>query len=336
MGRLLNHCRWSASREGTFNECRKKYWYTYYGAWEGWPKTPYDTRTAVDPLATYLYRLKNIQSTAIFVGSTVHKAIEWALQQTQKTQMLPPLQSLKTQITKLIQNGSEESKNKAWQKHPKHHVNLLEEYYQLSLPSSEELVNRALKCVNNWYTSPCVQNLILHHNALWMGIETPHTFSIEPGIEAIVVFDFYLKWKDRMIIFDWKTGKESPKIEFQLYTYALAASTLFHVPYSSLILSPFYIAEGPTAYKKYGQNPPLIQEQLNETKQAIITSARQMLAVHPQKDAQGLIPTPEPALFAYTTERYLCQRCPFQEICQKADYLEKSCVELKELALQML
>ena len=83
-----------------------------------------------------------------------------------------------------------------------------------------------------------------------MGIESTQTFSLEEGVEAIVVYDFFLRWPKAdgskiMIIFDWKTGQESKKIEDQLFAYALAATTLFSVPSDGLIVSPFYLHAGP-------------------------------------------------------------------------------------------
>ena len=46
---------WSRSRDGAFQECRRRYFYQYYGAWGGWdPTAPEETRR--------LYVLKQLSS----------------------------------------------------------------------------------------------------------------------------------------------------------------------------------------------------------------------------------------------------------------------------------
>ena len=36
MAELTNEFSWSRSRDGTFQDCRRRYFYHYYGAWGGW------------------------------------------------------------------------------------------------------------------------------------------------------------------------------------------------------------------------------------------------------------------------------------------------------------
>jgi len=338
MGRLINQCRWSSSRESTFSECRKKYWYSYYGAWEGWPKTPYDTRPSIDPLAQYLYMLKNMQPACMFMGSAVHKTIEWCLKKIEKSKEPPPIDLLHEHITKGIETGIADSMTKRWKSRPKHHTNLLEHYYGLPFTQEDQqaTLEKALRCITNWYTSPCFQKLALSPKATWLGIEVPLTFSLEEEVEAIVVYDFYLNWQQSSpttIIFDWKTGKSSPNVEAQLLAYALAASTLFDISYDSLILAPFYLSDGPQGYQKIGagQEVPIDQKKIASIKEHIIIAAKEMLALHPEKNSDGIVSPPDPEPFAYTENRRSCQRCPFQELCQKTQYQPKSLQELRTL-----
>jgi hypothetical protein len=340
---LVNACRWSSSRESTFHECQKKYWYTYYGAWDGWPKTPFDTRESIDPLASYLYMLKNMQPACMFMGSMVHKVIEDCLKGIQYTKKTPPLTELTTQASLRYDASMKESKEHLWKKHPKHHVNIFEHFYGLPFDDSEEkaLKDKALACIANWHSSPCIQNVALHPKSEWMGIETIQTFSLEENVEAIVVYDFFLRWPKSdgskvMIIFDWKTGQESKKIEDQLFAYALAATTLFSVTSDALIISPFYLSAGPSGYKKYGagQEISIDASQLTATRSRIITSTQQMLALHPAKNEQGVVPIPDPTLFSYPDDRRGCRRCPFQQLCVAADFQQKPYTELRALIPQ--
>ena len=275
----------------------------------------------------------------MFMGSMVHKVIEEALKSIQYTKKLPSSPELVSQVSLAHDKAIAESKERLWRKHPKHHTNILEHYYGLSFGGDEEKASKekAVACISNWVASSCVQNLILHPRSEWMGIESMQTFSLEEGVEAIVVYDFFLRWTKAdgskiMIIFDWKTGQESKKIEDQLFAYALAATTLFSVSVDNLIISPFYLAAGPSGYKKYGaeQEVAIDAEQLSATRTRIIASARQMLSLHPEKDAHGVIPAPDPRLFAYPDDRRRCRRCPFQQLCMAADFQPKGCDELRD------
>jgi hypothetical protein len=334
--RLQNVCRWSSSREATFNECRKKYWYSYYGSWEGWPKNSFDTRTSVDPLAAYLYMLKNMQPACMFLGSCVHKIIEETLKSCSETRRTPSAEQLMTKASAYLDRALDESKSQQWKTHPKHHCNLLEHYYGRPFGKEEEdsMRSKIHSCLTNWLASPCIEKIALDPRSKWLGIESNQTFPIEGGIEAIVVYDFFLHWTKAdgtkmMLIFDWKTGQESQKIEAQLSAYALAATILFSAPLDSLIISPFYLLNGPKGYRKYGvgQEIPISQEQLSENKTRIIDSARAMLALHPSEAAPS-----DPCLFPYTEDRRGCRRCPYQQLCMAADFQPKAQAELREMA----
>jgi hypothetical protein len=332
--RLLNTCQWSSSRESTFTECKKKYWYIYYGAWEGWPKNAYDTRSAVNPLAGYLYMLKNMQPFCMYLGSTVHKTIEWFLKTHQKTKRTPTLDEMVSHVLDAYKKGIASSEEKLWKVSPKQNANLFEHYYHQAIDFSAS-EDKAKLCIENFFASPCIQNIALSPKATWKGIEELQSFPLEKGVSAIVVYDFFLEWRasensSYLIIFDWKTGQESAKIDSQLFAYALAAESLYSLPLEKIILSPFYLSQGPTAYKKYGVNQeiPLDRQKIDETKNSIIISAKRMLEMHPTYTEKDPYVPPSPISFPYASDRRACRKCPFQELCQATNYQDKEREEL--------
>ncbi len=281
-----------------------------------------------------------MQPACVFMGSLVHKIIEEQLKAIQQSRQLPALDELIRRASVQFDRGLKESKEQLWKHHPKHHVNILEHFFGFAFGSGDEttLKEKAITCLTNWHASPCLNAIALHQKAEWMGIEANQTFSVEQGIEAIVVYDFFLRWPKAdgskiMIIFDWKTGQESKKTEDQLFAYALAAQTLFGESPESMILVPFYLCSGPAGYKKYGagQKQALDAAQLTATRSRIIESTKKMLSLHPPPDAQGLVPPPDPSLFAYPEDRRGCRRCPFQELCAAADFQQKTLAELRTL-----
>src|SRR3989304_4064769 len=69
MADLVNEFSWSRSRDNLFQECRRKYFYHYYGAWGA--DSPEETRA--------LYVLKQLSSRQQWAGKVVHEGVEWVL-----------------------------------------------------------------------------------------------------------------------------------------------------------------------------------------------------------------------------------------------------------------
>lgn len=342
--RLTNEFSWSFSRHGTFSECQKKYWYTYYGSWEGWPKTPYDSRQSVDPLAAHLYTLKQIKHLPMFLGTCVHETIEEALKARQHTSPRAPLvidaliQSAKERFLK----GIEGSKNELWRQSPKKYANLFEHYFRPSKdidPITPEIQEESLKkiatCLTNWAESPIVK-MAMDSRARFVSIEELSDLRLQGRYKIWIVIDFAMKWQGKdgnesIILFDWKTGDESEKTEEQLYSYALYANRMLGAPLDRIILSPFYL--GLNKYTKIGyqQEKPLEEARLKLVEEKMIQSCDAMSAHLDTLTPQAGALPPDPRLFPYTENRGLCPRCPFKDLCAKASYQELDLISLSQL-----
>jgi len=69
---LTNDFSWSRSRDGVFQDCKRRYFYQYYGSWGGWASdAPEDVRR--------LYILIQLATRQMWAGRIVHDAIEMAL-----------------------------------------------------------------------------------------------------------------------------------------------------------------------------------------------------------------------------------------------------------------
>lgn len=339
--RLANEFSWSFSRAGTFSECQKKYWYTYYGSWEGWPKTPYDSRKAIDPLASYLYAIKQIQHLPMFVGSCVHETIEHFLKKRQSSVKKEPFDpgELHRFAEARFRKGLQDTKTEAWRAAPKKHSNLFEYYYRQDKaedPFTEEVVagslDKIFRCLDHWVNSPIVK-MALDPRASWISIEELSHFMLAGKYKILVVIDFAMKWrgadgKESYILFDWKTGQETDKTEDQLYSYALFANRVFGAAFDQIILSPYYLISDKYQKIGYKQERPLEKERLEKVENTILASCETMAAKLPVLIPSAEDPQPDPRQFPYTEQRYLCNRCQFKEICTKANYQELSAPEL--------
>src|SRR5215468_11631389 len=69
----VNAFSWSRTRDNVFQECRRRYYFQYYGAWGGWDP-------GAEPLVRRLYILKQLATRQMWAGRLVHEAIErWLL-----------------------------------------------------------------------------------------------------------------------------------------------------------------------------------------------------------------------------------------------------------------
>lgn len=349
-GRLLNGFTWSFSRHSTFNECQKRYWYIYYGAWEGWPLYPRDPRPRLDPLAAYLYTLKNMQHFPMFIGSIVHSVIEKALKEHRKSKHPLNLDALQKQGQKLLDKGIEDSEKELWRKSPKHRSNLFEHYYSkrygdegLSATSIEKGREKIARCLSHWFSSPIVEKLILGHQAEYLSIEDLDSFLLDGIFKIFVVIDFAIKWAlssstSAIILFDWKTGKETDKTIDQLYSYALYANKIWGYSYEQLILSPFYLDSGHYEKIGYRQEEALSQEKIHATEDFIRKSCESMLQLVSGEDSLELKAqrnTVEVTDCSYTDQRYRCGRCPFRELCEAVNYEQVANGELRSAAAEL-
>ena len=328
--RLKNDFSWSFSRANTFEECQKRYWYTYYGAWEGWPKTPYDSRPGIDPLASHLYMLKNMQSIPTFVGTVVHNTIEQFLKKKVRFEKEALLRHGKNAFEK----GLKEARDGSWRISPKKHTNLFELYYGAGLGDDtlEQARQKITVSLENWYDSSVVQSLLFHKAASIRSVEELSFFQLENTFKIIVVIDLALAWqtkdgKETVILFDWKTGKETEKTEKQLYLYALFANRVWQTPYEQIILSPFYLFEN--TYYKIGaqQEKTLDLQKVQETVDTVSQSCKKLVTLHPKPSCEA-----GPQAFHYTDNREKCKTCPFKAVCEAAKYEAKSKDQLRELA----
>lgn len=307
--RLQNEFSWSFTRANTFGECQKRYWYTYYGSWEGWPKTPWDKRPEIDPLATKLYALKQMQSLPTFIGSTVHETIEHFLKQSMQSKKSFELEALLAHGFKAFDEGIDEAKTEKWRISPKKHTNLFEFYY--GPPLAQEQLDTAKEkvrlCLTNWHESKVMQSLAFHPDSRFRSIEELSSFQLAAKYKVIVVIDFCVMWKDMAVLFDWKTGGESEKTEEQLYCYALFANKVWNIPLEKIILTPYYLAKNSYTKIKPAENA----SKLVALEEKIVDSCNKLSVLHDNADVQS---------FAYPENRVQCNTCAFKEVCQGVNF----------------
>ncbi len=76
MGYFKNTFSWSFSRNNLFHECKRKYYYNYYGYWDRWSKNQ-----DKDSISRILYVLKNLDNRWSWKGKAIHREVAMVLKQ---------------------------------------------------------------------------------------------------------------------------------------------------------------------------------------------------------------------------------------------------------------
>ena len=230
---LQNEFSWSLTRHNNFTECKRKYYYIYYGSWGGWEKgCPDDVRT--------LYVLKQLKSRSMWAGEVVHDQVEYILKQFKNTGKIP---DLKYMLNKTYARMKEEylfSKDKGYWQEPKRCA-LYEHEYDIELDDDRwKLVrNNVENCLNNFYGSrfiTCINDMKRYHI---LPVEKFDTFILF-DTKIWVKMDFAYEDKEMLNIIDWKTGKQSDDNNiFQLIIYSLFAIFKWNYYFQNIITSEF-------------------------------------------------------------------------------------------------
>ena len=69
MAKLINEFSWSHSRRNAFEECMRKYYFSYYGSWNGWERHATDRQKE-------LYLHNKLINRWMWLGKLVHESIK--------------------------------------------------------------------------------------------------------------------------------------------------------------------------------------------------------------------------------------------------------------------
>ncbi|MBI2487200.1 MAG: PD-(D/E)XK nuclease family protein [Deltaproteobacteria bacterium] len=179
MAEFKNEFSWSISRDSIFGECRRKYYYNYYGFWGGWSKekADYVTRT--------LYVLKQLKSRWQWKGTSVHNEIARVLRQLVSTGNLIPLETSLKRVTDLMREEFRSSRDGSyWEKDGSMRdiTALFEHEYKINTAGDiwKKNYEEVVECIRNFYKSDVLEKVKqLHRNSV-LSIDsiTPTLFSL--------------------------------------------------------------------------------------------------------------------------------------------------------------
>ncbi len=215
---LFDEFSWSRSRDATFRDCRRRYYYQYYGSRGGWEIT-------ADPATREIYILKQLKSRKMWAGEVVHTCIQRTLENLRAG--IEPLEVKEILALALDQMRTEwkQSRDRVYRSRPKTTA-LFEHEYDVPVTDDEWRANadHVAACLRTFYDSPTYRWIRDRPRDQWLEIEDFSTFRLD-GVKVHVKLDFACREDDRVHIFDWKTGRRDDEDNsVQLACYALYAN----------------------------------------------------------------------------------------------------------------
>lgn len=301
MADLVNAFSWSRSRNGMFQECRRKYFYHYYGAWGGWEaEAPAEVRR--------LYVLKQLTSRQGWAGRVVHEAVEMTLKALHAGRALPEAWLLEETLRRMRQEWRF-SKEGRYRERPKADVALFEHEYGVEIAPRtwQALRDHMLRCLRNFHRLPLFAEIRETPRDRWILIEDVRAFDFE-GTPVYAAPDFgYWTTGGRLALVDWKTGSPDPEATaVQLGCYALYARDILDVPPALVDLLEVNLREGTvTAH-------PWDEARLDAIRERLQLSIRAMKAW--LRDPAANLAALED--FERTEELRICRWCNFKAVCR--------------------
>jgi hypothetical protein len=300
---LKNEFSWSTSRDSLFEECRRKYYYHYYGSWGGWSKrADYVTRT--------LYVLKNLQSRRQWKGTTVHREIARVLKQLVSTGDLTPLETSLGRVTELMREDFRRSRSGSyWEKEGslRDEALLFEHEYNMNITDEAWKKNHeeAIECIRNFYKSDVLKRVKELDRKAVLSIDsiTPTSFSFNEE-KVYVNLDLAYRIDDGLEIVDWKTGAgESDGLQFLVYT--IYGNEVLKIPLERISVIEYNLLSNEKTTHRFRQ------DEIEAAKAHINKSIERMKGLLKDPIENKAVMTD----FPRTEDPRRCESCNFKKIC---------------------
>ena len=308
MADFKNEFSWSYSRDSLFKECKREYYYNYYGSWGGWE------RDRADQVTRTLYVLKNLQNRWQWKGSAVHDEIERILKELVSTGRLIPLEKSKERVTEIMRNDFRSSREGYyWNKNGslRNEPGLFEHEYRSEIPDStwKKNYDEVILCLENFYKTGVTDEI--------SGLPKEAVCSIESMTGAYFSFNtalYYVKLDlaysigDQIKIFDWKTGSgDADKLQFVIY--AMYAMEELDFELDKISVTELNLFENYTKLHTFTKKQiEFAENYINKS----IEDMKSYLSNLEENEA-------EMKNFPRTIDKKICELCNFQKICFDLD-----------------
>jgi len=304
---LVHELSWSKSRHEKFKDCKRAYWFTYYGSWGGW-EAPRGSEVRE------LYVLKKLSSRWQWAGSVVHRAVKDVLDRARATGDFLSVDRVLERTHARARAEWASSRDKSYWHEPSRIVGLVEHEYGEVVPDAEwrrlwtDTVEASLRAL--WASSTWAE-IRSTPASRWLTVDALDEWRFE-GTRVWLALDFaYRDAEGRVHVLDWKTGKERGVDHVQVGTYALYAGQKWGVAPDGVVGDLVYLVPpdpGAAAERVSVAVDPSTLDACRTEMRASIAAMRAALA-----DPERNVARKED--FPQLSGREACARCPFRRPC---------------------
>lgn len=307
MAELQNIFFWSFSAAMDFEECRRKRYWRKYGSWNGW-------RSDAPDLARRAWRLGKMDNRYTLQGRAVETAVLWLIEEHRAGRSSTADAAYEASARPFLNQAWQQSRKGDWKTDPLRHCCLHEHYYPaFHQDSSKEWVEQVrthiLQCLGHFIDD--VLPRIGHVRAEdELRIEDPRkeSFPLE-DITIYAVPDFAYREGDLLHIHDWKSGAPRPEHRLQIGVYAWWAHVKHGIDPEQIRVFIEYLQAGQVVME------PMTAEWMQEILSDIGESVADMTDYLREGDRAKNLPLPQEE-WDLTTNRSVCQRCCYYELCR--------------------
>jgi len=302
MADLANEFSWSKSRHEKFQECRRAYFYQYYGSWGGWEAPPGSSERE-------LYVLKKLSSRWQWAGSVVHEALRLMLSRARATGDFVSLEELLRRTRGRARAQWAGSREKSYWREASRITGLVEHEYAEPVPGEEwkriwdEVIEGS---VRSFYGSETFAHLKRVPASRWLTVDELDSWLFD-GTKIWVAIDFaYRDEQGRLHVLDWKTGRERGLDHVQVAIYALYAREKWGVPEDGVLGELVYLGNGGEQVTVQADAAALqgcreeMRRSIEAMRAALEDPVRNVARIDRFPQLQG---------------RDACRRCPFRRPC---------------------
>ena len=305
---IVHEFSWSTSRNRTFAECKRRYYWDYYGSWRGWERrAPEETRTA--------YLLKKMTRMPMWAGDCAHVALEWWFGR-RTAGVTASTEETTERALQRFRRGYVESRDGLWKERPAKLTHLAEHHYAeaeideatgAASGYGKRYVDRIETGLAWFFAAPELLPVREAERASYLACEELGTIELFGSkVYAIPDFAFRLAGDERVQIYDWKTGRPAEADVFQLELYAHYAAQRWGVDPTAVTLVDAYLTDRELRAVEPGQAA------LDATLARVENSMGEMRALHFDADARA----GDAAQFPQLEEgAAACGRCNYRELC---------------------
>ena len=296
-----NEFSWSKSRDGLFKECKRKYFFNYYGFWNGWVASE-------EERVKQIYYLKKLSTKESWVGLSVHRVIEFILKRFRVGEEISLSHAL-VFLRKRMESDFTMSKFGGYSGFKSNAHRFFEDEYGIEINEidKKKLFEKAEFCLRNFYNSDIFMEIRKMPIENWITLEDFLSFDFE-GTKIYLSIDFAMRVGDKIILFDWKTGQERrADYELQLGLYSFFVAEKFGVSPEKIVAKMFYLGLGTEGRDDSFE---IDSESLKDVKRVLRKSILEM---------KKFLRTPEKNEAIEEdfekSEGYWCSRCSFRKAC---------------------